>query len=143
MGINTEQKAYRDLISDCADMEPLHGFHEITDVPELTDADQALVLRANPDILNEIELCATHLALMLDHAPDESALCTHACLGGYLALRIAEAVRKWVLSDLKAESLRRIESTQDDYAEITYGGKQMTVREQRMYEAGMCQKDFF
>lgn len=140
---SSEQKAYRDLISDYANSEPLHGFHDISDVPELSYADQAIVLRANPDILNEVELDASHLALTLDHPADQTAFCTHATLGAYVASRITAAVRKWVLGDLQAESLRRIESAQDDYAEILYGGNQMTSRERRMRDAGLRQKDFF
>lgn len=41
-----QQEAYRNLVSECADMEPLHGFTDVSELTELTMEDLALVCLA-------------------------------------------------------------------------------------------------
>lgn len=121
MVTEAHQKAYRDLIADYAEQEPNHGWHDVTDVPTLTDADQALAISANPDILNEIELDAANLASILANGEDASPFRTHWSLGSYVSFRIAIAVRKWVLSDLQEEASRRNERRYERETQDYYG----------------------
>lgn len=50
------QDEYRDFIWNIATDEPLSGYTGVGDMPQLTDQDRSLVLRARPKVLEGITL---------------------------------------------------------------------------------------
>lgn len=52
------QDSYRELIRDLANEEPLHGFTDITDLPEFDRADYEVILRANPALVEQLRTVA-------------------------------------------------------------------------------------
>jgi hypothetical protein len=117
----TAKQAYQALVEHIAAVnEPRDGFRSIADLPPLTDAQRGLVLQANPDLMNELEIVPADVAAIYAQ-PDSSLLGLYERLGCYLAAQLRPHVSRWLLDDVQAEVERENERMEVSRAEARYG----------------------
>lgn len=87
-------RAYTALVGQLAANAPRDGYHDARQIPPLTNAQRAIVLRANPDVTNDLELTAEGLADVFDGNVDP---------GLYLWSQVEPLIRRWLLLDVVAE----------------------------------------
>lgn len=99
--------AYTALIQRLADEcpEPYIGVTDSRDLPDLTDAELAVVLRLEPDLLAEAIDKATVLSvtIALEQAPATPDMNTLTLLGSLVIGALKETVKAHVLSDVHEE----------------------------------------
>jgi hypothetical protein len=86
---------YRALVSQLAANAPLpDGFTHVQQLQPLSNAQRALLLRVNPDVLNDWDVTAEGLADVFDG---------HVLPGMFLAATLEPLLRRWLLLDVIAE----------------------------------------
>lgn len=103
--------AYRELVSKCANQEPVHGFSGHQDLPRLPQADILTVLQAREhDVMDEIRLDAGYMAGALRVVGNNSIATSDLVLGSHLFVALEFAAREAIWSDVLEECQRRVES---------------------------------
>lgn len=86
--------SYQRLVGQLAANAPRDGFHDPRQLPPLTNAQRAIVLRANPDVTNDLDITAEGLADVFDGNVEP---------GLYLWAQLEPLIRRWLLLDVVAE----------------------------------------
>jgi hypothetical protein len=114
---NPALKAYASLVSQLATNAPADGYHDAQQLPFLNNAQRAVILRANPDVLNDLDITAEGLADVFDG---------HVEAGLYLWAQLEPLIRRWLLLDVVAEceaDEERVAATRYDEPELTAEGR--------------------
>lgn len=102
---NPAQHDYQRLVEDIATDPPRDGFATTVDLPDLADAQCALVLRVNADVADGMELVAAELADIYAQ-PDATLTGLYTRLGRYLDERLRPHVKRYLLEDVQAECVQ-------------------------------------
>lgn len=88
-------RAYQALVAQLAANAPRpDGFTHVQQLGPLTNAQRALLLRANPDVTNDLEITAEGLADLFDGTVTADL---------YVSAVVEPLLRRWLLLDVIAE----------------------------------------
>jgi hypothetical protein len=87
-------RAYQSLVAQIATDEPRDGFTHVQQLPPLTNAQRTLILRANPDVTNDLEITAEGLADIFEGNVSADL---------YVSATVEPLLRRWLLLDVVAE----------------------------------------
>jgi hypothetical protein len=92
--IKPAQAAYRRLVEELAANSPDVGYYDVKQLRPLSNAERAVILEANPDVLNDIVLEPDELVAILRGQLDADT---------WMASLMAAPLRKWLFEDVCAE----------------------------------------
>lgn len=139
-------RPYRDLVERVADGEPTTGFNSVLDLPTLTHADLAVMLRDSPELFVEAmaEFDATGKVVLGFLADDGARTCAErltesdrtALVGITVIAAIGDYIRPILLRDVQEECNRRLEEECADLRRLV--GDRRSDRELAMDDAGVA-----
>jgi hypothetical protein len=88
-------RAYQFLVASIAAQEPRDGFTHVQQLPPLTNAQRTLILRANPDVTNDLEITAEGLADIFEGNVSAEL---------YLSATVEPLLRRWLFLEVCAEA---------------------------------------
>lgn len=97
---NPVQAAYRRLVEELCANAPEVGYYDVKQLRALSNAERAVILEANPDVLNSVALEPDELVTILRGQLDAST---------WVASLIAGPLRKWLYDDVVDEVERDTE----------------------------------
>lgn len=103
--VKPELAAYQRLRDELAANAPEVGYYDVKQLRPLSNAERAVVLEANPDVLNNIALEPDELVSILRGQLDAAT---------WVASLIAGPLRKWLFDDVVAQVERDEEIVRQD-----------------------------
>lgn len=133
--VQLANNAYRDLISDIADMEPVSGWLRAADLPPLeSDAVLLVLAERQKDVADELVIDARLIARLYASAEPTA----DAAIAAHMRSALELACRETIWLDVSDKCDSNSEARQERANEAYYGGSgPLTAREQLARDFGV------